>query len=74
MPNRNKEYRLMREARKSAEWRGHTMARVYRTEYWHHLACACSVCGMSVSVDANPAMNGIDIGGEAVALNCKVEE
>ena len=30
----------------------------------------CKECRMMVVVDTHPAPNGIDIGGEAVALNC----
>lgn len=31
----------------------------------------CKGCGSYVQVDTDPAPNGIDIGGTAVALNCK---
>jgi hypothetical protein len=66
---------LKAEARKSAEWRGHDMAPfkdatgfvksrpVFRS--------TCRKCGMHVDVSTNPAPNEIDIGGSAVALNCK---
>jgi len=30
----------------------------------------CKQCSMSVQYDTSPPPNGIDIGGEAVALNC----
>jgi len=33
----------------------------------------CVKCGKEVMVDTNPPPNGIDIGGEAVALSCKPE-
>ncbi len=32
----------------------------------------CRVCKMEVTADWNPPANGIDISGEAVALNCPV--
>lgn len=31
----------------------------------------CTICGKGVYVDTKPDPNGIDIGGEAVALNCE---
>ncbi len=30
----------------------------------------CRLCGMEVTADWNPPANGIDVSGEAVALNC----
>ena len=30
----------------------------------------CKICGMEVSVNVKPMPNEIDIGGEAVALDC----
>ncbi len=33
----------------------------------------CQTCGAYVQVDSNPPPNGIDIGGNAVALNCPVQ-
>ena len=33
----------------------------------------CSRCGRGVQYDTTPPPNGIDIGGEAVAVNCDVE-
>jgi hypothetical protein len=41
------------------------------TDYDDRRAFAlCIICGMEAYVDAKPAPNGIDISGEAVALNC----
>lgn len=31
----------------------------------------CTTCGMEAGTDHNPPPNGIDIGGEMVALNCE---
>jgi len=31
---------------------------------------SCDTCGLEVQICTNPMPNGIDIGGEAVALNC----
>jgi hypothetical protein len=30
----------------------------------------CKVCGKTVTINSHPMPNEIDIGGEAVALNC----
>jgi len=65
--------RLKRSARESASWRGHTLGRFSFnvTRNGRATACAeCTRCKMWVGVDTRPAPNGIDIGGEAVALNC----
>ncbi len=64
--------RLKVSAAQSATWRGHTLGA------WHNYDdcrayAACTVCGKRVNVDALPDANGIDIGGEAVALNCSVD-
>lgn len=58
---------LKEEALESAEWRGHDMGgwNSYKAPY-----CECVKCGAFVQVDSSPAPNGIDIGGDAVAINC----
>lgn len=41
------------------------------TDYDEYRASAvCEVCGKEAYVDSKPAPNGIDVSGEAVALNC----
>jgi len=60
---------LKAQAARAAQFRNH------RLGGWHDYdgdkACAvCEVCGKDAYVDANPAPNGIDVSGEAVALNC----
>ena len=63
--------RLKLSALESCNFRGHTMSRFRRMEFWTNCAEAiCKKCGASVHVDTNPAPNGIDIAGEAVALHC----
>lgn len=68
--------RLKKEALAACEFRGHKMKRfisynpVYgftslTTAYSH-----CRICGRQVLVQAKPLPNGIEIGGEAVALTC----
>ncbi len=58
------------EADTAATFRGHKLG--FFTSLSDTKASAdCAVCGMGVSVNTSPPPNGIDIGGEAVALNCK---
>jgi hypothetical protein len=62
--------RLKMRAKESCEWRGHNMS------YFKQKPCStahdsfCINCGAMVVVQVNPPANGINIGGEAVALNC----
>lgn len=62
--------RLRLEALESCEFRGHKMSRFVSLHSWAKVA-DCKVCGMSVYINATPAPNDINIGGEAVALHCK---
>jgi hypothetical protein len=59
--------RLKKEARESAEWRGHKLSRFTRSYYGFAAECPC---GASVAVSANPPPNGTDIMGDAVAVYC----
>ena len=61
---------LKTEAKSAATWRGHHMKR-FETVNGHAATSVCRWCSMGIYVDAKPAPNGIDIGGEAVALNCE---
>lgn len=69
--------RLRQEAKTAATWRGHDMGRFVCVEHYCRVPCAwrstCRKCGMSVDASTHPAPNGIDIGGEAVALGCEDE-
>lgn len=61
---------LKREARESATWRGHKL-RPFVTYHDGKVATAtCRDCPVSVTVNTHPAPNEIDIGGDAVAINC----
>lgn len=68
--------KLRHRALETCERHGHTMA-----PFTHHMASStrdiafsnCTRCLMEVSLDTNPPANGIDICGEAVALNCEVK-
>jgi len=61
--------RLRREALESCKFRGHKMA-LFIHKYQHCWFSKCQCCGKEVTVVDNPQPNGIEIGGEAVALNC----
>ena len=66
---------LKARALKSTRYRGH---RIHWTPPYHSERTSvqngvCTRCGMEVQINVNPLPNGIDIGGEAVALNCNKE-
>lgn len=63
---------LRREAQEACELRGHTMrfSAPWHGEYGSLQSGECADCGMGVHLNTRPLPNGIDIGGEAVALNC----
>lgn len=56
-------------ALESCRFRGHKMTRFASLHSWAKVS-DCKTCGMTVIVNSRPAPNGIDIGGEAVALTC----
>lgn len=64
--------RLIREARKSMRARGHEPKSTQRYTTPGIASIYCSKCDMSVGIIAKPLPNEIQIGGEAVALNCNV--
>ncbi len=61
--------RLIKEAKEACLWRGHDMYP------FNHIPggafSSCRECDKSVVIRINPLPNEIDIGGEAVAFNCK---
>jgi len=65
---------LKKQAQSSTAWRGHRMQ--WGHPFFHRWSNAnlqdgvCSHCGAAVQLNDNPAANGIDIGGNAVALDC----
>lgn len=63
------------EALQSAKFRGHKMGRFVNNfagkKPATHSTSKCVVCNMQLAVTTNPLPNDIEIGGEAVALNCK---
>jgi len=65
--------RLKKSALASCNWRGHRMKRfqVYSDNTRVIAYSHCRDCKKEVHCDTNPPPNGIDIGGEAVAMNCE---
>ncbi len=55
---------LKRNAAATAYYLGHKMS------HWNGNISTCLRCGREVVVDAAPPPNGIDIAGEAIALQC----
>ena len=65
-----KSFGLEREALEACNFRGHDMTE-FREIQDYVSRSTCVRCEMEVTCDVHPAPNGIDIGGEAVALNCE---
>jgi hypothetical protein len=61
--------KLKQRSLESANWRKHTMSRFKALGQYHHLS-TCIACGAEVLVNLKPQPNEIDVGGEAVAVNC----
>lgn len=62
-------------ATKGAEWRGHWLGKWRKAETmagYTVYTSRCVNCGAYVQVCPDPPPNGIDIGGDAVAVNCPV--
>ena len=67
--------KLKREGRETAKWRGHNLGN-FKTvrKAGDNIIMAearCKKCNRLVIVTTHPAPNEIDIGGSAVAMNCK---
>jgi hypothetical protein len=67
---------LQLEALEACKFRGHTMGPFLSHKPYPDVIAwsRCKVCDMQVVVNVKPAPNGIDIGGEAVALTCEPKE
>lgn len=61
-----------REAQSATAARGHKM-RWGQPLYGPNSAqnAVCSICGRGVTIQTHPAPNSINIGGEAVAVDCR---
>ena len=59
---------LKKEARESYDFRGHKEAE-WKNQNYHTAILECS-CGKYVQVNSKPQANQINIGGDAVALDC----
>ncbi len=72
------ETRLKQEAKESCEFRGHKMMPFVTLCRPNPLMgvrgyvarSLCAHCGKYVQIETRPAPNSIDIGGDALALNC----
>lgn len=62
--------RLKKEAMESCKFRGHKMSRFITVIENERAYAVCKVCHKVVCVDAKPVANDIDMGGEAVAIEC----
>lgn len=65
--------KLRIQALASCKWRGHDMKRFLTVKCMSghtHKISECKKCGAGVRVTAEPEPNDIDVGGEAVAVNC----
>lgn len=65
--------RLIKDARTVCKFRGHDMRRFVKLPISLSISAAsiCKKCGASVVVRTKPLPNEIDIGGSAVAIDCK---
>jgi hypothetical protein len=61
---------LKRRAARAAKVRGHVLGRFQTHRKDYSAFTRCKVCGMGVDVITRPLPNEIEIGGQAVALNC----
>lgn len=63
---------LLRDATIAAHFRQHNLGEWKSTNYPNRIMAwaQCKKCSMEVQVNTNPLPNEINIGGEAVALNC----
>lgn len=65
--------RLRKEALAACRYRGHRMQITTHSILGRRVRATwrCTVCDKSVAIDTHLDPNGIDIGGEAVALECE---
>lgn len=59
-------------ALESCNFRGHKM-KPFSRKYRHWWSSECKTCKAIVNINDDPAPNGIDIGGTAVAMRCPVD-
>ena len=66
-------YTLQLKAETACQRRGHKLGKwaIYHGESRSLANNECVVCGMEVQCNSKPLPNGIDIGGQALAVNCK---
>jgi hypothetical protein len=67
---------LKKQAQRASAWRGHRMhwiPAISHGEQRELQTGVCRYCDATVHLNTRPLPNEIDIGGEAVALNCTRE-
>ena len=63
---------LKSRAKETAVWRGHELSKFHTFTSAERIAVAhCLHCPASVTVNVAPKPNEIDIGGDAMAINCE---
>jgi hypothetical protein len=62
--------RLKKRAERVCRWRGHDLGKW--SDGMSTSVAECKICGAHVMVDIHPPPNGIEVGGNAVAVGCKV--
>lgn len=70
--------RLVAQAVDAMTWRGHEVDHDRTLTSWPEggrlrAVLYCKNCPAQVTVDTDPLPNGIDIGGDAVAVNCPID-
>lgn len=68
--NQTKLNRLKYEALRACRFRGHTIYRMKDSPDKRRALGHCKECGRQVIVTCDPPPNGIEIMGEAIAVNC----
>lgn len=66
--NMKKIHRLIKQAKETIEYRGHVNIRFTHDKDIAIYVCPC--CGAYAQLRINPNYNEIDIGGDALAVNC----
>lgn len=66
--------RLVREAKAGMESRGHSVSRASRFPSGRTAVLRCHACPCSAQINTAPPPNGIELGGDGLALQCRRTE
>ena len=61
---------LIASAMNTAAARGHYIVRIDEVTERGRATMFCNTCGLEATADIRPTLNGIDVGGELVAMGC----